>query len=71
MATWLDPPGDGNFGGEEAGVRNNGALVIRSRKASSCRKDNALCRVSRGRIGGTPPNPSIAGSKKVCIVSLY
>lgn len=30
-----EPPGDGYFGGEEAGVRNKGALVIISRNESS------------------------------------
>lgn len=51
---------DGYFGGEEAGVLNSGPVVIFSRKLSSWRSDRALCRVSSGRIGGTPPNPSIA-----------
>lgn len=56
--------GDENLGGEEAGVRNRGTPVIISRKASSCRRDRALCRVSRGLIGGTPPKPSIANREK-------
>lgn len=57
---WMEPPGDVILGGDEAGVRNRGALVIICRKQSSCRNDRALCSVSNGLIGGTPPKPSIA-----------
>lgn len=49
---------EGFFGGEEAGVLKSGAVVIFSRNKSSCLSDKALCNVSNGRIGGTPPNPS-------------
>lgn len=49
---------DGYFGGDDAGVLNNGAVVIFSKNASICFNDNALCNVSNGRIGGTPPKPS-------------
>lgn len=49
---------DGHFGGDDAGVLDTVAVVIFSRNASSCFNDNALCNVSNGRIGGTPPNPS-------------
>lgn len=59
----VDPAGD-DFGGDEAGVRYNGAVVIISRNESSWRNDNALCRVSRGLMGGTPPKPSIAAGKQ-------
>lgn len=55
---------DGIFGGDESGVRNC-ARAMCSKKASSCFKDRALCRVSRGLIGGTPPNPSISEKKKI------
>lgn len=51
---------DGCFGGVEEGVLNKGAAVILSRNVSICFRDKALCRVSRGLIGGTPPKPSIA-----------
>jgi hypothetical protein len=51
---------DGFLGGDDAGVRNSGADVMTSRKESICRNESALCRVSRGLIGGTPPHPSIA-----------
>lgn len=54
---------DGIFGGDESGVRNC-ARAMCSKKASSCFKDRALCRVSRGLIGGTPPNPSILDEKE-------
>jgi len=56
----------GSFGGEahDGGVLN-GAVVMRSRKASSCRNERALCRVSSGRIGGTPPHPSIAANSEM------
>jgi hypothetical protein len=54
---------DGFLGGDDAGVRNSGADVITSRNESSCRKESALCRVSRGLIGGTPPHPSIADTE--------
>lgn len=33
--SWVDPAGEGYFGGEEAGVRNRGALVIISKKESN------------------------------------
>lgn len=49
---------DGYFGGEDAGVLDVVAAVIRSRNASNCFNDSALCSVSSGLIGGTPPNPS-------------
>lgn len=49
---------EGFFGGDDAGVLKIGAEVIFSRKKSNCFSDKALCRVSSGRIGGTPPNPS-------------
>lgn len=45
-------------GDDDAGVLNNGTVTIFSRKPSNCFRDNALCSVSNGRIGGTPPNPS-------------
>lgn len=45
---------DGSFGGVQLGA------VIFSKNPSICRKLNALCSVSSGLIGGTPPNPSIA-----------
>lgn len=48
----------GIFGGDETGVLKIGAETIFSRKRSNCLSDKALCRVSNGRIGGTPPNPS-------------
>lgn len=54
---------DGFLGGDDAGVRNSGADVMTSRNESSCLNDSALCRVSRGLIGGTPPHPSIAAIK--------
>ena len=59
----MEPPGEGNFGGEDAGVRNKRALVIISKNVSNCRSDKALWSVSKGLIGGTPPNPSIANKK--------
>lgn len=49
---------DGYFGGDDAGVLNDVAVVIFSRNVSNCFNDNALCNVSNGLIGGTPPNPS-------------
>lgn len=52
---------DGCLGGVEEGVLKRGAAVILSRNVSICFKDRALCRVSKGLIGGTPPKPSIAG----------
>lgn len=64
--SWVDPPGEGYLGGEDAGVRNRGTLVIISRKASNWRRDNALWRVSSGLIGGTPPKPSIAATAEAC-----
>lgn len=51
---------DGYLGGEEAGVLYICVVVMRSKNVSSWRKDNALCSVSNGRIGGTPPMPSRA-----------
>lgn len=54
---------DGYLGGDDAGVLNIVAVVMSSRKTSSCFNDNALCSVSSGRIGGTPPKPS----KTVCV----
>lgn len=51
---------EGFLGGDEAGVLYICVVVIRSRKVSSWRSDNALCNVSSGRIGGTPPKPSRA-----------
>lgn len=51
---------DGYLGGVEDGVLNIGADVIRSRKLSNCFSERALCSVSSGLIGGTPPHPSIA-----------
>lgn len=52
--------GVGYFGGVDDGVLNNGIEVIWSKNMSSCRNDNALCNVSNGLIGGTPPKPSMA-----------
>lgn len=49
---------DGCFGGDDAGVLNIVVVVIFSKNASNCFSDNALCSVSSGLIGGTPPNPS-------------
>lgn len=49
---------DGNLGGDDAGVLNSVTVVIFSKNRSNCFSDNALCSVSNGRIGGTPPNPS-------------
>lgn len=49
---------DGNFGGDEAGVLNIVVVVIFSKNPSNCFKLSALCSVSRGLIGGTPPKPS-------------
>lgn len=68
----VDPAGD-DLGGDEAGVRYNGALVIISKNESSWRSDNALCKVSRGLMGGTPPKPSIAmvKNKNYFYVPLY
>lgn len=54
---------DGCLGGDEAGVLNKGVNVTWSRNISNCFRDNALCKVSKGRMGGTPPNPSKAMSK--------
>ena len=51
---------DGYLGGDEAGVLYICVVVIRSRNVSNWRKDKALCKVSSGRIGGTPPMPSRA-----------
>lgn len=51
------------MGGVDEGVRYNCAVVIRTKKLSICFSDKALCRVSSGLIGGTPPNPSIAKQK--------
>jgi len=49
---------DGFFGCELVGVLNNGATVMFSKNISSFFKDNALCNVSNGRMGGTSPKPS-------------
>lgn len=49
---------DGYFGGDEAGVLKIIVVVIFSKNPSNCFKDSALCSVSNGLIGGTPPNPS-------------
>lgn len=68
---WIDPPGDGNFGGEEAGVRKKERLVIISRNESNCLRDKALCSVSNGRIGGTPPNPSIAVTREQYCIFIH
>lgn len=54
---------DGYLGGVDDGVLNNGDVVIFSRKESSWRKESALCNVSSGLIGGTPPKPSRAKYK--------
>lgn len=57
--------GDGLFGGAAIVT---GAAVSRSRNASNCRSDNALCKVSNGRIAGTPPKPSnAAGNQNNCV----
>lgn len=48
----------GYLGGDDAGVLNIVVVVIFSKNPSNCFSDNALCNVSSGRIGGTPPNPS-------------
>lgn len=49
---------DGYLGGDDAGVLKIIVVVIFSKNASNCFNDNALCSVSSGLIGGTPPNPS-------------
>lgn len=54
------------FGGDEPGVLNIVVVVIFSKKASNCFSDNALCNVSRGRIGGTAPNPSRTENYFIC-----
>lgn len=54
---------EGFLGGDEAGVLYICVVVIRSRKVSNCRSDKALCSVSSGRIGGTPPKPSRAAGR--------
>lgn len=59
---------EGYFGGVEDGVRNKGADVILLRKASIWRKESALWRVSNGRIGGTPPKPSIATKENILFI---
>lgn len=67
----LDGKGvEGYLGGVEAGVLKSGVTVIWSRKLSNCRNDKALCKVSKGRIGGTPPIPSIAKNNETfyCIL---
>lgn len=51
---------DGYFGGVDDGVRNSGKTVMWSKNVSNCFNERALCNVSKGRIGGTPPKPSIA-----------
>lgn len=53
----------GTLGGEGMGVFSWIDDVIESRKPSSCFIDRALCKVSKGLIGGTPPHPSIAENK--------
>lgn len=45
---------------EAGGVPSCTGADTRSRKASSCRSDSALCSVSSGRMAGTPPKPSNA-----------
>lgn len=52
----------GTFGGDGMGVFCWSDEVIASRNPSSCFMDRALCNVSKGRMGGTPPHPSIAGN---------
>lgn len=47
-----------SLGGDDAGVLNMVVVVIFSRNPSNCFSDNALCNVSSGLMGGTPPNPS-------------
>lgn len=58
---------DGYFGGDEAGVLYDVDVVMCSRNVSSCFSDSALCNVSSGRIGGTPPKPSktLSNEKKM------
>lgn len=51
---------EGYLGGDEAGVLYICVVVIFSRNVSNCFSDNALCNVSSGRMGGTPPMPSRA-----------
>lgn len=58
MVVIIDRGVEGFFGGVHVGVLNSGAEVIFSKKLSSCLSDKALCNVSKGRIGGTPPKPS-------------
>lgn len=62
---------EGYLGGVEDGVRNKGAHVILWRNASIWRRERALWRVSSGRIGGTPPKPSIATKENYCIFTSY
>lgn len=48
---------EGYRGGVSVGVLKD-AVIICSKNVSNCFKERALCRVSSGRMGGTPPNPS-------------
>ena len=45
------------------GGARNSIDVTRSMKAFTWRSDMALCSVSRGRMEGTPPQPSIPGGR--------
>lgn len=58
---------DGNFGGDDAGVLNVLTVVICSKNVSSCFSDSALCSVSNGRMGGTPPKPSRTRNRALLI----
>lgn len=60
----IDNGVDGFLGGVHVGVLNSGADVIFSKKLSNCLSDNALCNVSNGRMGGTPPKPSRTVNEK-------
>lgn len=62
---------DGYFGGDDAGVLNIVVVVIFSKNPSNCFSDNALCKVSSGRIGGTPPNPSRTKIYSFILISIY
>lgn len=57
---------DGYLGGDDAGVLNIIVVVIFSKNASNCLSDNALCKVSSGRIFGCPPIPS--RTKNYCFI---
>lgn len=50
-------------GGDPVGVLKICAKTISCRKLSNLRNDRALCSVSRGRIGGTSPNPKRGAHK--------